>query len=190
MPRPELSRLDSHSIGISEHTLGEFKLWLEDAPPLLFTENESNTERLWNYPNRQPFVKDAFHRYLIHGEQGAVNSDERGTKACGVYQIELNPGASKVLRFRLNSGNAPMPEFDEVFLERIKEADEFYSFAPTQLSDDARMVQRQALAGLLWSKQFYHYVVEEWLKGDPAMPPPPPERKHGTESKLDSRIQR
>ena len=178
-PRPELGRLDSHSIHISEQTLGDFKLWFEDAPPLLFTENESNTAHLWNSPNRQPFVKDAFHRYLIQGEQGAVNSDERGTKACGVYQLNLGPGESKVLRFRLHAGRAPMPDIDGVFLERIKEADEFYNFCPACLSDDARMVHRQALAGLLWSKQFYHYVVEEWLKGDPAMPPPPPERKHG-----------
>jgi len=178
-PRPELGRLDSYCIGISERTLGDFKVWLEGAPPLLFTENETNTERLFNSPNRQPFVKDAFHRYLIHGEQGAVNPDERGTKACGVYQLALNPGETKVLRFRLHSGRAPMPDIDRVFLERIKEADEFFTFCPECLSDDARMVQRQALAGLLWSKQFYHYVVEEWLNGDPAMPPPPPERKLG-----------
>ncbi len=178
-PRPELARLDSHTVVIRERSLGEFKLWLEDAPPLLFTENESNTERLWGYPNAHRYTKDAFHRYLIHGEQGAVNPDETGTKACGVYHFELEPGGSKVLHFRLYSGNAASPDFDDVFLDRAKEADDFYNFAPARLSDDARMVQRQAFAGLLWSKQFYHYVVEQWLKGDPAMPPPPPERKLG-----------
>ncbi len=181
-PRPELSRFDSHTIGIQEQTLGEFKLWLEDAPPLLFTENESNTKRLWGYDNGELYNKDAFHRYLIQDEHAAVNPDETGTKACGVYRVDLESCGSKVLHFRLYSGqpmNAPQPDPHQVFLDRIEEANDFYSFAPLSLSDDARMVQRQAFAGLLWGKQFYHYVVEEWLKGDPAMPPPPPERLLG-----------
>ena len=179
VPRPELSRLDSHTIVINEQSLGEFKLWLEDAPPILFTENESNTERLWGWRGAERYTKDAFHRYLINGEKDAVNPDETGTKACGVYPIELQPGDCKVLHFRLYSGDGPTPDFHCVFEDRIAEANEFYSFAPARLSDDARMVQRQAFAGLLWNKQFYHYVVEQWLKGDPAMPPPPPERLLG-----------
>jgi hypothetical protein len=178
-PRPELSRFDTHTIGIHEQTLGDFKLWLEDAPPLLFTENESNLVRLWGFDSGKPYNKDSFHRYLIESEHGAVNPDEAGTKACGVYRIDLECGGSKVLHFRLYSGDAPQPDFHQVFLDRIEEAEDFYSFAPVSLSDDARMVQRQAFAGLLWSKQFYHYVVEEWLKGDPAMPPPPAERLLG-----------
>jgi hypothetical protein len=186
-PRPELSRFDSHTIGIREQSLGEFQLWLEEAPPLLFTENETNTLQMWGWQGAQPYTKDAFHRYLIQGEQSAVNPDETGTKACGVYRIELeaagSPHSAKVLHFRLSSGAAgpdtPAPDFRQIFFDRIEEADDFYSFAPLCLSDDARMVQRQAFAGLLWNKQFYHYVVEEWLKGDPAMPPPPPERLLG-----------
>ena len=178
-PRPELSRSGTDTIVINEQTLGEFKLWLEGAPPLLFTENETNTLRLWGWQGAQPYTKDAFHRYLIEGQQTAVNPDETGTKACGVYRIDLEPSGSKVLHFRLYSGDAPQPDFHQVFLDRLEEADDFYSFAPLSLSDDARMVQRQAFAGLLWSKQFYHYVVEEWLRGDPAMPPPPPERLQG-----------
>jgi hypothetical protein len=178
-PRPELSRLDSHTIGIHDQSLGDFKLWMENAPAQLYTENESNTEHLWGYPNVQPYTKDAFHRYLIHGEKNAVNPDETGTKACGVYRIELEPSASQVFHFRLHTSTGQSPNATQVFLDRIKEADEFYSFAPASLSDDARMVQRQAYAGLLWSKQFYHYVIEQWIKGDPAMPPPPPERKFG-----------
>ncbi len=178
-PRPELSRYDTHTIAIQEQTLGEFKLWLEDAPPLLFTENESNTMRLWGYDSGQPYNKDSFHRYLTQGWVSAVNPDETGTKACGVYRIDLQPAGSKVLHFRLHSGNTPEPDFHQVFLDRIEEAEDFYSFSPLSLSDDARMVQRQAFAGLLWNKQFYHYVVEEWLKGDPTMPPPPPERLLG-----------
>jgi hypothetical protein len=179
VPRPELARLDANTIIINELSLGQFKLWLEDAPPLLFTENESNAERLWSYPIDQRYTKDAFHRYLVNGEKDAVNPDETGTKACGVYRIDLQPGGDKALRFRLYTGDGHHPDIHAVFEDRIKEANEFYSFAPARLSDDARMVQRQAFAGLLWSKQFYHYVVEQWLKGDPAMPPPPPERLLG-----------
>jgi hypothetical protein len=178
-PRPELSRLDTHTIAIQEQSLGEFKLWMEDAAPLLFTENESNCLRLWGWQGTESYSKDAFHRHLIQNEQNAVNPDETGSKACGVYRMELEPGGSKVLHFRLHSGDTPAPDFHQVFLDRMAEADDFYTFSPVGLSDDARMVQRQAFAGLLWSKQFYHYVVEEWLKGDPAMPTPPPERLLG-----------
>jgi len=176
VPRPELARLDSHTIVARENSLGEFKLWLEDAPQMLFTENESNTERLWGWRGAEQFTKDAFHRYLINGENDAVNPDETGTKACGLYRIDLPPGGDKVLQFRLYSGDGPQLDFTRIFEERIEQANEFYSFAPPRLSDDARMVQRQAFAGLLWNKQFYHYVIEQWIKGDPAMPPPPPER--------------
>src|SRR5580698_2943179 len=190
-PRPELSRFDSHTISIHEQSLGDFKLWMEDAPQMLFTENQSNTMRMWGYYSGQLFNKDSFHRYLVQGGENAVNPDETGTKACGVYRMELEPGGSKVLHFRLYSGSEAssqagsqasdlsQSDFDQVFLDRIEEANEFYSFAPLSLSDDARMVQRQAFAGLLWSKQFYHYVVEQWLKGDPAMPAPPAERLLG-----------
>jgi len=178
-PRPELWRADACSIGIREQSLGEFKLWLEGAPPMLFTENESNTERLWGYSNGQPYTKDAFHRYLINSQKDAINHDDRGTKASGHYYVELEPNGSKSFHFRLYADDAPAPNPSQVFFDRIEEADEFYSFAPASLSDDARMVQRQAFAGLLWSKQFYHYVIEDWLKGDPAMPPPPPERQWG-----------
>jgi hypothetical protein len=179
VPRPELARLDSHTIVAREQSLGEFKLWLEDAPPLLFTENDSNTERLWGWRGAEPYTKDAFHRYIVNGVKDAVNPDETGTKACGVYRIDLPPGGDKVVHFRLYSGDGPQLDFSRVFEERLQEANEFYGFAPARLSDDARMVQRQAFAGLLWNKQFYHYVVEQWLKGDPAMPPPPADRRLG-----------
>ena len=177
-PRPELAQLDSHTISCKEQSLGEFKLWMEDGPTVWFTENESNAARLWGYGDGRR-AKDAFHRYLIDGDKDALNPDQIGTKACGYYQVDLQPSAEKVLHFRLTSGDAAQPNFDQVFLCRIEEANAFYSFAPSELSDDARMVQRQAFAGLLWNKQFYHYVVEQWLKGDPAMPPPPPERRLG-----------
>jgi len=179
VPRPEIECEDPAVIVAREQTLGEFRLWLEDSPPLLFTENVSNAKRLWNYDSPQPYTKDAFHRYLIDGEQNAVNADRNGTKACGVYLLDLESNDSKVLHFRLYAGQAAAPERHQVFVERREEANDFYSFAPATLSEDARMVQRQAFAGLLWSKQFYHYVVEQWLKGDPSGPTPPAERLLG-----------
>ncbi len=178
-PRPEMERFDSQTIVAREPSLGEFKLWMEAAPPLLFTENISNSKRLWNYDSGQLYTKDAFHRYLIQGEKTAVNPNENGTKACGVYSFELASCESKVLHFRLYSGDEAAPDHHQVFVARREEANDFYSFAPASLSDDARSVQRQAFAGLLWSKQFYHYVVDSWLKGDPAGPTPPPERLLG-----------
>ena len=178
-PRPEIEYASTGTIVAREQTLGEFKLWLEDAPPLLFTENATNAKRLWNYDDGARYTKDAFHRYLIEGEKDAVNPEQNGTKACGLYMVDLGSCESKVLHLRLYSGDAPAPDHHAVFLQRREEADDFYSFAPASLSDDARMVQRQAFAGLLWSKQFYHYVVEQWLKGDPAGPTPPPERLAG-----------
>jgi hypothetical protein len=178
-PRPEMERLDAQTIVAREQSLGEFKLWLEDSPPLLFTENLTNMKRLFDYDNGEPYTKDAFHRYLVESEKSAVNPDENGTKACGLYSMQLAAGESKVLHFRLFSGDATAPDHHQVFVARRAEADEFYGFAPAALSDDARMVQRQAFAGLLWTKQFYHYVIEEWLKGDPSGPPPPPQRLEG-----------
>ena len=191
-PRPGIGAPGfSYDRASASSRLGEFKLWLEDAPPAaVHRKREQHRAAVGLATAASSYTKDAFHRYLIKGDKNAVNPDETGTKACGVYRIDLEPGGVKVLHFRLYSGDAPQPDFHQVFLDRIEEANEFYGFAPARLSDDARMVQRQAFAGLLWSKQFYHYVVEQWLKGDPAMPPPPPERLLGPQSDLDSRLQR
>ncbi len=182
--KPELKQGDNSSIDIAEDSLGNFKLWFEGTPDVLFTDNESNTERLWGRQSNGGFYKDAFHEHIIHGHPNAVNPERRGTKACAWYQLELKPGESRVLHARLswvNPGEAdsPIPDFDSVFVTRIRETDEFYSFANEGLSPDGRNVQRQAFAGLLWSKQFYHFVVQQWLDGDPAFPPPPPGRKLG-----------
>jgi hypothetical protein len=178
-PKPEMFRADMHSIGMRESSLGEFRLWMEEAPPLLFTENETNTERFWGYQSGERHYKDAFHNYVIHGNREAVSQEETGTKACGWYQIELEPSGAKILHLRLHKNSTATLDFKSVCLERIKEANEFYLFQPAALSDDARSVQRQAFANLLWSKQFYHYVIDQWLKGDPGQPPPPPQRLLG-----------
>ncbi len=160
--------------------------WLvcEGSPPLLFTENETNTQLLYGVENRTPYVKDGIDNYLVHGQCDAVNPDEVGTKAAAHYRRNIAPGESVILRLRFTS-QQPTPgmleePFEKVFNQRIAEADEFYAkIIPRSLSADARNVQRQALAGMLWSKQFYHYDVHVWLEGDPAFPPPPAERTQG-----------
>ena len=155
------------------------------GPAVLFTENQTNTRALWNWGDEHAFTKDAFDRYLIHGEQAAVNPAQTGTKACMVYRLDLAPGESRDLRMRLSAtaeASRMIRDMDGLFAERILEADEFYSFIPATLSADAKNVQRQAFAGVLWSKQFYHFVVETWLKGDPGQPPPPASRLKGRDS--------
>lgn len=175
--RPRLSRLDDQTIGIEEATLGRMELWFDEACPFLFTENETNTERLYGKPSGERRYKDAFHQRVIHGVDNA-GSASGGTKACGWYQATLAPGVQRVFRLRLTGAVTPL-DFDAVFETRRREADEFYEPLAKDLAEDARLIQRQAYAGLLWSKQFYHYVVETWLTGDPAMPPPPHERWNG-----------
>src|SRR6266403_307880 len=189
------------------------KRWLLCAgqPQLLFTENETNNTRLFGGKNRSPYVKDAFHEYVIQGNKAAVNPEQMGTKVAPHYLLELNPGQLVTLKLRLTDmeplsgmdrdsgkvgiitspGHAERAEgvpgtndfdagFDGLFVARQKEAEEFYAARiPKELSDDAKAVMRQSFAGMLWSKQCYHYDVQAWLEGDPAGPPPPPERWNG-----------
>jgi hypothetical protein len=183
--KPILRRADESVIEIEHELMGSYRFTFEGRPPLLFTENETNARALWNLESAEPYVKDAFHRYLIHGEQSAVNPAEYGTKACGHYQLDLAPGETRTLRMRLTRSDAPsrmVQDIDGLFAERILEADEFYCFCPPGLSEDAKLIQRQAFAGLLWSKQSYHFVVETWLKGDPYQPKPPASRLTGRNS--------
>ncbi|HSE25663.1 MAG TPA: hypothetical protein VLB68_28620, partial [Pyrinomonadaceae bacterium] len=183
--RPSLTRNGS-VIELSHPELGRRWLYCDGTPELLFTENETNTERLFNAPNASPFVKDGINYYLVHGKQQAVNPAQIGTKASANYAITISPGETATIRLRL-SDKAPVksrvvfgPKFDQVFADRIREANEFYeTVIPTTLSNDARSVMRQSLGGLLWSKQFYHYVIEQWLEGDSTAPKPPAERVKG-----------
>src|SRR2546425_977255 len=150
----------------------------------VFAENGTNYRRLWGTESTQCFVKDAFHDYLVHGQAAAVNPVPEGTKAALHYALRIGPGESVVVRLRLSDrepeGHPFGAAFDRVFAKRQEEADAFYaSVIPRKLSPDARGVMRQALAGMLWSKQWYHYDVRRWLEGDPTQPPPPPERKRG-----------
>jgi hypothetical protein len=163
---------------------GAYRLYAEGAPELLFTENETNRQRLYGAENPTPFVKDAFHESVVHGQAGAVNAAQEGTKAAAHYGIVLAPGESTALRLRLADRElreSPFgKDFDGMVAQRQREADEFYAdVIPAKLSDDARSVMRQALAGMFWSKQWYHYDVRRWLEGDPAQPAPPPDRWDG-----------
>jgi hypothetical protein len=187
-PRPELRR-DGNGIAIQHHELGPRRLDCDGAPELLFTENETNNRRLFDSPNAGAYIKDGINDYIVHGA-ATVNPDGAGTKAAARYHLTVGPGESRTVRLRLAPpGEAPDPfgpSFDATFADRIAEADEFYaSVIPADLTPDARNVMRQALAGMLWSKQFYHYVVRDWLKGDPNMPPPPAERLAGRNHQWD-----
>jgi len=164
-------------ITASHRDLGMRFLYLQGNPELLFTENETNTERLFDTPNRTPFVKDGFNSYIVQGQKDAVNPEKRGTKAAAHYSLTVEGGQSEVLRLRLTTvepaaastkqGKAVMlgNGFDTAFKSRKREADEFYgSVIPSSFSADQANVMRQALAGMLWSKQFYYYDVDKWLK--------------------------
>lgn len=174
-------------IELDHEYYGERRLWCGGKPPLLFTENETNTRRLYGDQDGAKYVKDSFHDYIVHNRTDAVNPEKVGSKAAAQYQLSVSPGASEIIRLRLTNGTEvagfDVQAFNKLFAQRIHEADEFYDeLAPADLSEDARLVQRQAFAGLLWSKQFYHYDLKRWLAGDPGMPDPPHERLHGRNS--------
>jgi len=164
--------------------LGEYILYCSAADELLFTENETDTARLYGVPPPTPYVKDAFHHYVVNGRRDAVNPAAAGTKAAARYSRTLDAGQTITLDLRLaalideHPLEAPFADCDALIKQRQEEADEFYdAVLPAQLSVDEKRVARQAFAGMLWSKQYYHYVVTDWLEGDPAEPVPPPQRR-------------
>ena len=166
-PKPSLGQSAPGVIGVSHHELGEYALHCDGAPELLFTENETNASRLWGQPNATPYVKDAFHACVIGGRHDAVNPAKVGTKAAAHYRLEVPAGGSQTIRLRLTSGRPAdaFGGFAEGFAQRLAEADEFYDrIAPESLTEDERRVHRQALGGMLWSKQFYLFDVEHWLR--------------------------
>jgi hypothetical protein len=151
----------------------------------VFTGNETNNARLYGAPNQSAYVKDAFHAHVVDGHADAVNPEKRGTKAAWVLVRDLDPGESVVVRLRLSPLSLALrrpfgASFDRTFQDRIAEADTYYGKRlPAHLPEEERRVARQSYAGLLWSKQLYHYVVESWLLGDPDQPPPPSVRLRG-----------
>ncbi len=178
--RPRLWKDSDDTIRLDAPGPGDWRMRFENAPRILFTENDTNPA-IWGFV-KPGYYKDAFHRLIVRGEHDAVNPDHHGTKAAAWYQFELGPGESAVVRCRLTAEGQGDGEFDEIFAERVGEADQFFEEVQggqCGMSGDGCAVQRQAFAGLMWTKQYYHYSVEDWLRGDPSGPPPPPERRHG-----------
>ena len=164
--KPGLLQAGEGTIRASHPELGERTLQCEQAKALLFTENETNVARLWGQPNAAPYVKDAFHEYVIAGKKEAVNPAKAGTKAAAHYVLEVPAGGSKQVRVRLsaNPQSNGFKDFDKIFAARVAEADEFYHrITPPNLGEDERRVHRQALAGMLWSKQYYYFDLDKWL---------------------------
>jgi hypothetical protein len=182
--RPSLRALGAARVRARHATEGEYVLHCEGAPELLFTENDTNVARLYGAA-QAGYAKDAFHECVVDGRIGAVNPDRIGTKCAARYRATVPPGGSSVVRLRLRraaleDGTEVGRDFDETFAARRRQADEFYgAIAPSGLSADEGRVFRQALAGMLWSKQWYHYVVRDWLAGDPAQPRPAESRRRG-----------
>ncbi|KAF9397500.1 hypothetical protein BGX21_008804, partial [Mortierella sp. AD011] len=190
---PSLKKTSSATIEAKHETLGDRWIHFEvgpkgapEGPELIFTNNETNIQKLFCQPNKSDYVKDAFHEYVIGGNKGAINTkDHQGTKAAGVYKFDTVPAGGRVeVRVRMNrkrcgKEGVVQKEFEKVFKDRIKDLEEFYgNLAITNLPDDVGSIQRQALAGMLWSKQWYCFDQRSWRKGDPAGPPPPPERRN------------
>jgi hypothetical protein len=185
-PRIAVDRFDDRGLVLkaAHRTLEPYWLHCEAPQEAIFTENESNVERLYGVPNATPYVKDGFHECVVNGRRDAVNPAHVGTKAAVHYLRTIGAGETAVIRLRLT--NAPdlvqalSGQFDELFELRRREADAFYDrVTPYALPEDMRGVQRQAFAGMLWSKQYYRFMVRHWLDGDPAGPTPPEARRRG-----------
>jgi hypothetical protein len=184
-PALRQARPSPHAVVELEHPqFGKRWLHCEGSPELLFTENETNMQRLFAVGNRTPYVKDGINDYIVHGAKDAVNPEHKGTKVSAHYDLRVGAGETITVRLRLADSDFlkrdALADFNLIFQKRQREADEFYAtLIPAELSADAQNVMRQGFAGMLWSKQFYHYVVKDWLQGDPGNPSPPPERKSG-----------
>jgi hypothetical protein len=178
--KPKLTSSNQENITVTHREMQELTLYGEEPDVHLFCDNETNYQRLYNSENKG-LCKDGVQEFLIHGRQDAINY-EQGTKAVLNYERVVPAGGSVTVRIRLcpECPRGPFYDFDEIFATRIRETDEFYAELQHDMtSEDERRVQRQAFAGMLWGKQLYYYNVEQWLKGDPAQPPPPPERLKG-----------
>lgn len=183
--RPEMHLGPEGAIIAAPWELPVYHLYCDGATEFVFTENETNNQKLYNAANTSPHVKDAFHEYVIRGQSEAVNPAHAGTKAAAVYRRTIAPGETSVVRLRLCRPPQPTAfgtAFEAIFQQREREADDFYESLNPGMPEDMKLVQRRAFAGLLWCKKFYYYPVMQWLEGDPTMPPPPKERWHGRNS--------
>jgi len=184
MTKPKLAAQNG-SVKVECEISGKYRLDCDGKPQLLFCDNETNVRRLFGETEAKGFFKDAFHEYVIAGNKSAVNPAQTGTKSAALHELEIPAGGSGTVRVRFTktggaSSGKPFADFNEIFDQRRHEADEFYAGLQQGITGaDERMVQRQAFAGMIWSKQFFHCDIQEWLDGDPAQPPPPSERRQG-----------
>lgn len=183
---PDISTLDERTMQIKHHLLGNFHVHFDESvSELVFCDNATNRVRLYNVPNKQSnFPKDAINDYIVDGKS-TINPDKRGTKASAVYKIVIPAGKSRTVRVRMNkiSLEQPFVDFDELFQTRLTEADLFYESKQTKIPEaDLKNIQRQAFAGMMWSKQFYYYNIRNWLHGDPGRMKPAEHRKKGRNS--------
>ncbi|HEY2903775.1 MAG TPA: glucosidase, partial [Polyangia bacterium] len=189
--KPVMAAVGEHEIDVQHPLLGHYRLAVDpaNAPAqrreLIFTENETNSARLFGAANPSPFVKDGFHEYVVGGHKTAINPARVGTKAAALMHFTIAAGQEITVRLRLtahaeaNAARDPFSDFDSLFVQRLAEADAYYDAKTGPLARDESLAVRQAYAGLLWSKQFYHYDVRAWLQGDPAHPMPPSGRSTG-----------
>lgn len=183
--KPELRQLHQGEVRVTHDTLGEYWFYADGTPELLFTENETNARRLFAYGNGDSYYKDAFHEVIVGLRPDAANPAQKGTKAAAHYRMSVPAGDQRLVRVRLcrEQSEDPFDSFDRLVALRRREADEFYTQLQASISEtEYRNIQRQALAGMIWSKQFYHYEVRQWLKGDPGQPVPPESREYGRNS--------
>jgi hypothetical protein len=180
--KPQLKMADDHSIHIEHKRFKDFKLYFQGEPEALFCDNETNMPRLYGLSEVTGYFKDGINDAVVHGKQEAVNPEKFGTKAGLHYKLAIPINSANTVKLRLCSRTLknPFQAFDRIFEKRIQEANEFYHEIQSQIQDDdAKNVQRQAFAGMLWTKQFYYYDVSQWLNGDPVQPQPPQKRKQG-----------
>lgn len=186
--KPLIELIKNKDIGevkITATQLGEYYFYFQKTANVLFTENETNTERLYNIPNKSPFVKDAFHDAILKNDFAWFDTKKNGTKCSPVYSFNIEAGDSVTIKMRLSKQPLHDPlnnEFDEVFSKRIQEANEFYNQLIQSENEDLKNIQRQAYAGMLWNKQFYYFDIPSWLNGDKGQPSPPAQRKWGRDS--------
>ncbi|MGH7045721.1 MAG: MGH1-like glycoside hydrolase domain-containing protein, partial [Stellaceae bacterium] len=183
--KPRILTRGGGSVSIDHSLLPAMHLLCDGQPEFLFCENETNVRRLWGTDAPGQYFKDGINDYVVHGDHEAVNPARLGTKVAAHYRLALPSHGTARLRLRLapDGAGASFDDFDNVMHRRRDEADEFYAALQQHIDDpDARLVQRQAFAGMLWTKQFYYYDIPEWLDGDALQPPPPEQRKHGRNS--------
>ncbi len=179
--KPTMKKEANNSISLHQKVLGDYHLYVQNSGDILFCDNETNNERLYNSANTSSYPKDSINNFIVQKQNSAVNEDN-GTKAAINFDVVIPSKQNKTFALRLckEDNNKPFDDFENIFSTRIKEADEFYNALQKNITnDDEKLVQRQAFAGMLWCKQFYYYDIPQWLNGDPAQPAPPPERMKG-----------